>query len=113
MPTSVNRRRVEVPAALFARLEERARRDGQTVAGLVAALLAGALDAPVVGQEAEVGDAEVRALLRQMAHNDTVQLRELRFVQQRLDLALRLLAEGPGTGEGRLASRRESVCSRS
>jgi hypothetical protein len=101
MPTSVNRRRVELPAALFARLEERARRDGQTIAGLVAALLASALDASVGGEQGERGgDQEVRALLMQALHYDKLHQRELQFVGQRLDLALRVLVAGQPAAEG-------------
>jgi hypothetical protein len=101
MPTSANRRRVELPAALFARLEERARRDGQTIAGLVATLLAGALDAPGGGVQGERGgDREVIALLQQVIHNNGMLWRELQLVQQRLDLVLRVLVEGQGDAEG-------------
>lgn len=97
MPTSPNRRRVEIPAALYARLEERARRDGQTIAGLVATLLASALDASTPPSSADedqrASNQGFRALLQQVLHNDTLQLRELQLIQQRLDLTLRLLVE--------------------
>src|SRR5690242_4283370 len=96
MPTSPNRRRVEIPAALFARLEDRARRDGQTLAGLVATLLSAALDAPSQPPPVETQASENpngRELLQQVLSNDVLQLRELQFIQQRLDLTLRLLVE--------------------
>jgi hypothetical protein len=75
---------------------------------LVATLLASALDAPVGGVQGEKGgDREVIALLQQVIHNNGVLWRELQFVQQRLDLALRVLVEGQvGTeGEASAASR--------
>ena len=104
MPTSPNRRRIEIPAALYTRLEVRARRDGQTIAGLVATLLADALDAAPGGaagaQTEGAGAQELRASLRQVLHNDALQLRELQFVQQRLDLALRVLVAGHPAAEG-------------
>ncbi|MFN8511331.1 MAG: hypothetical protein U0232_01010 [Thermomicrobiales bacterium] len=97
MPTSPNRRRIEIPAALFARLEERARRDGQTLSGLVASLLASSLDAPnqpSPGTErGSAGNPDVRELLQQVLSNDLLQLRELQLLQQRLDLTMRLLVE--------------------
>lgn len=39
MPSSQNRRRVELPAELYARLEERAERNGSTVAAATAELI--------------------------------------------------------------------------
>lgn len=97
MPTSPNRRRIEIPAALFARLEERARRDGQTLSGLVASLLANSLEAPnqpsPSTEHVPSGNPDVRALLRQVLSNDLLQLRELQLLQQRLDLTMRLLVE--------------------
>jgi hypothetical protein len=98
MPTSPNRRRIEIPAALFVRLEERARRDGQTLAGLVTTLLASALDAPTQpaprAADAGTGNPDLPDLIQQLLHNDALQLRELQFVQQRLDGVLRALVEG-------------------
>jgi hypothetical protein len=98
MPTSPNRRRIEIPVVLFARLEERARRDGQTLAGLVATLLSNALDAPARTAAGTPGDeaanSDLRSLLQQVLHNDALQLRELQFAQQRLDLLLHALIEG-------------------
>lgn len=39
MPSSPNRRRVELPDDLYGRVEERARRDGSTVAAALAAIV--------------------------------------------------------------------------
>jgi hypothetical protein len=102
MPTSPNRRRIEIPAALFARLEERARRDGQTLAGLVATLLAGALDAapqPPTAERQTSDNPSLRELLQQVLSNDALQLRELQSIQQRLDAVMRALLEGPSPAE--------------
>jgi hypothetical protein len=97
MPTSPNRRRIEIPAALFARLEERARRDGQTLAGLVATLLAGALDAssqPPFAKRQTSDNPNVREMVQQVLSNDVLQLREMQSIQQRLDAVMRALLEG-------------------
>lgn len=85
MPSSPNRRRVEIPLALHDRLERRAQRDGLTTSALATALLTGALDREgspepqQAEQLQEIGDA-----VRRLLASDKEQVQELRAVRRQV-----------------------------
>lgn len=99
MPSSANRRRIELPNELHERLRVRAERAGMTVAALAAALLTDALARDGEGSElacASLGWREAASLaapgrqvllplLRELLEVDGEQLRELRAIGRRLD----------------------------
>src|SRR5690242_1992082 len=90
MPSSPNRRRLEIPTSLYARLEEEAQRRQMTAASLATVLLAGALDRAGQGSGQGDGEAigEVRDALRQLLEGAARQAAELRAQRELLERAL-------------------------
>jgi hypothetical protein len=90
MPSSPNRHRLEIPTALYARLEGEAQRRQMTAAALATVLLSDALDR--AGQERGGREGgvlgEVRDALRQLLEGDARQVAELRALREELGRAL-------------------------
>ena len=96
MPSSANRHRIEIPTALFERLEGRARGVGMTVAALAAALLADALDgvdqAPArAPRPAEDQFQDLREGIARLVELDARQLQELRALREEVGAQLRVV----------------------
>lgn len=99
MPSSPNRRRIELPAALYARLEALAERSQMTTAALAAALLAAALDQRQPYRE--IGEQ-----LRQLVEAGSRQEGELRALRELIGARASHAAQGQGaTGPDATAQR--------
>jgi hypothetical protein len=90
MPSSSNRHRLEIPTALYGRLEGEAQRRQMTAAALATVLLAEALDRAGRERGAHEGEVigEVRDALKQLLEGDARQAAELRALREELGRTL-------------------------
>lgn len=81
MPSSANRHRLEIPTALYARLEDESQRRQVTAAALATALLTDALDS---ADRERGGAGEMKEMLRQLLDGSARQTAELRALRREL-----------------------------